>query len=131
MSFFIYGLLVAHPVMCDACHKENFTGFRYRCQKCHSYQLCQDCFWRGKVSGTHNNDHETREYSSFVCWTQFSKFLINQYWYTYFILTYFYCLFYRNHRANKLVIPYEKALDAYLRKGKIVYRDFQNSPRKH
>lgn len=53
--------------MCDACHKENFTGFRYRCQKCHSYQLCQDCFWRGKVSGTHNNDHETREYSSFVC----------------------------------------------------------------
>ncbi|KAK2577988.1 hypothetical protein KPH14_008418 [Odynerus spinipes] len=56
---------VAHPIMCDACHKENFTGFRYRCQKCHSYQLCQDCFWRGKVSGTHNIDHETREYSSF------------------------------------------------------------------
>ncbi|XP_014486703.1 PREDICTED: dystrobrevin beta isoform X4 [Dinoponera quadriceps] len=56
---------VAHPIMCDACHRENFTGFRYRCQKCHSYQLCQDCFWRGKVSGTHNNDHETREYSSF------------------------------------------------------------------
>ncbi|KAG7204583.1 hypothetical protein KM043_005003 [Ampulex compressa] len=56
---------VAHPTMCDACHKENFTGFRYRCQKCHSYQLCQDCFWRGNVSGTHNNDHEIREYSSF------------------------------------------------------------------
>ncbi|XP_014214877.1 dystrobrevin beta [Copidosoma floridanum] len=56
---------VTHPVMCDACHRENFNGFRYRCQKCHSYQLCQDCFWRGKTSGTHNNDHETREYSSF------------------------------------------------------------------
>lgn len=80
MSFFIYDLSVAHPVMCDACHKENFTGFRYRCQKCHSYQLCQDCFWRGKVSGTHNNDHETREYSSFVrVRTEFSKFLINEY----------------------------------------------------
>lgn len=59
-------LPVTHPTMCDACHRENFTGFRYRCQKCHSYQLCQDCFWRGKVSGTHNNDHDTREYSSFV-----------------------------------------------------------------
>lgn len=58
--------LVTHPIMCDACHRENFNGFRYRCQKCHSYQLCQDCFWRGKVSGGHNNDHETREYSSFV-----------------------------------------------------------------
>ena len=57
---------VTHPIMCDACHRENFAGFRYRCQKCNSYQLCQDCFWRGKVSGTHNNDHETREYSSFV-----------------------------------------------------------------
>ncbi|XP_046417991.1 dystrobrevin beta isoform X1 [Neodiprion virginianus] len=56
---------VVHPIPCDACHKENFTGFRYRCQKCHSYQLCQDCFWRGRVSGPHNNDHETREYSSF------------------------------------------------------------------
>ncbi|XP_023318880.1 dystrobrevin beta isoform X2 [Trichogramma pretiosum] len=56
---------VTHPIACDACHKENFTGFRYRCQKCHSYQLCQDCFWRGKVSGSHTNEHETREYSSF------------------------------------------------------------------
>ncbi|XP_053598573.1 dystrobrevin beta isoform X2 [Microplitis demolitor] len=56
---------VFHPIMCDACHKSNFSGFRYRCQKCISYQLCQDCFWRGKVSGGHTNDHETREYSSF------------------------------------------------------------------
>ncbi|CAB0031834.1 unnamed protein product [Trichogramma brassicae] len=56
---------VTHPIACDACHRENFTGFRYRCQKCHSYQLCQDCFWRGKVSGSHTNEHETREYSSF------------------------------------------------------------------
>lgn len=63
---FISLIAVTHPIMCDACHMENFTGFRYRCQKCHSYQLCQDCFWRGKVSGGHNNDHETREYSSFV-----------------------------------------------------------------
>lgn len=45
--------------------------------------------------------------------------------------SYFYCLFYRNHRVNKLVIPYEKALDVYLRKERIVYRDFQNSLRKH
>lgn len=47
------------------------------------------------------------------------------------MLLYFYCLFYRNHRVNKLVIPYERALDACLRKERIVYRDFQNSPRKH
>ncbi|XP_074108469.1 dystrobrevin beta isoform X2 [Cotesia typhae] len=56
---------VHHPIMCDACYKSNFSGFRYRCQKCNSYQLCQDCFWRGKVSGGHTNEHETREYSSF------------------------------------------------------------------
>ncbi|XP_058810048.1 dystrobrevin beta-like isoform X3 [Phymastichus coffea] len=56
---------VTHPVMCDVCHKDNFTGFRYRCQKCHSYQLCQNCFWQGKVSGTHNIDHDTKEFCSF------------------------------------------------------------------
>ncbi|XP_034944821.1 dystrobrevin beta isoform X2 [Chelonus insularis] len=57
--------LVIHYVTCDSCHTSNFTGFRYRCQKCYSYQLCQDCFWRGHVSGSHSNDHETKEYSNF------------------------------------------------------------------
>ncbi|XP_026466491.1 dystrobrevin beta-like [Ctenocephalides felis] len=56
---------VSHPTVCSACQRENFTGFRYRCQRCHGYQLCQDCFWRGKVSNGHTTDHEVKEYSSY------------------------------------------------------------------
>ncbi|XP_049940517.1 dystrobrevin beta isoform X1 [Schistocerca serialis cubense] len=56
---------VVHPMACDACQREGFAGFRYRCQKCHSYQLCQDCFWRGRVSGPHTNDHEVKEYTTY------------------------------------------------------------------
>lgn len=56
---------VVHPTICSVCHRENFTGFRYRCQRCHAYQMCQDCFWQGRVSLNHQNDHEVKEYSCF------------------------------------------------------------------
>ena len=57
---------VVHPMTCDACQREGFSGFRYRCQKCHNYQLCQDCFWRGRISGPHTNEHEVKEYTTYV-----------------------------------------------------------------
>lgn len=44
----------------------SFTGFRYKCQRCPNYQLCQQCFWRGRTSGNHSNEHEMKEYSSYV-----------------------------------------------------------------
>lgn len=56
---------VIHPTICSVCHRENFAGFRYRCQRCHAYQLCQECFWQGRVSLGHQPDHEVKEYSSF------------------------------------------------------------------
>ncbi|KAB0801484.1 hypothetical protein PPYR_05838 [Photinus pyralis] len=56
---------VVHPVQCDACQRENFTGFRYRCQKCPHYVLCQDCFWRGRVTTPHTLDHQVKEYASY------------------------------------------------------------------
>uniref|UniRef100_A0A183CHC7 ZZ-type domain-containing protein n=1 Tax=Globodera pallida TaxID=36090 RepID=A0A183CHC7_GLOPA len=46
---------VFHPVMCDSC----------QCQRCTNYQLCQSCFWRGRVSQSHSNEHEMKEYSSY------------------------------------------------------------------
>uniref|UniRef100_A0A7E4W1D4 Dystrobrevin n=1 Tax=Panagrellus redivivus TaxID=6233 RepID=A0A7E4W1D4_PANRE len=56
---------VYHPVVCDSCQVRAFTGFRYKCQRCPNYQLCQSCFWRGQVSKQHKNDHEMKEYSSY------------------------------------------------------------------
>lgn len=57
---------VLHPVQCDGCHRDSFMGFRYKCQRCYNYQLCQDCFWRGRTSGGHSNEHQMKEYTSYV-----------------------------------------------------------------
>ncbi|CAC5377786.1 Dystrobrevin-1,Dystrobrevin alpha,Dystrobrevin beta [Mytilus coruscus] len=56
---------VFHPVQCEGCHRESFMGFRYKCQRCYNYQLCQDCFWRGRTSGNHGNEHEMKEYTTY------------------------------------------------------------------
>lgn len=69
-------VLVVHPMACDACQREGFSGFRYRCQKCHNYQLCQDCFWRGRVSGPHTNEHEVKEYTTYVSYLMWSQFCL-------------------------------------------------------
>ncbi|XP_048386723.1 dystrobrevin, beta a isoform X6 [Stegostoma tigrinum] len=55
---------VFHPVECSYCRSESMMGFRYRCQQCHNYQLCQICFWRGYASGSHSNQHQMKEHSS-------------------------------------------------------------------
>ncbi|KAM8782902.1 dystrobrevin alpha isoform 6-T9 [Rhynchonycteris naso] len=65
---------VFHPVECSYCHKESMMGFRYRCQQCHNYQLCQDCFWRGHAGGSHSNQHQMKEYTS---WKSPAKKLTN------------------------------------------------------
>uniref|UniRef100_A0A8C6KW62 Dystrobrevin n=1 Tax=Nothobranchius furzeri TaxID=105023 RepID=A0A8C6KW62_NOTFU len=55
---------VYHPVACSFCRSNGMTGFRYRCLRCRGYQLCQNCFWRGKASGSHSNQHRMKEHSS-------------------------------------------------------------------
>lgn len=59
---------VFHPVECSYCRSESMMGFRYRCQQCHGYQLCQSCFWRGHANGPHSNQHQMKEHSSWVRW---------------------------------------------------------------
>ncbi|XP_061843192.1 dystrobrevin, beta a isoform X4 [Nerophis lumbriciformis] len=55
---------VHHPVTCSYCRSNGMTGFRYRCLRCRGYQLCQDCFWHGNANGSHNNQHQMKEHSS-------------------------------------------------------------------
>ncbi|CAF1063580.1 unnamed protein product [Adineta ricciae] len=59
---------VIHRVKCSACQRPSFSGFRYKCQQCHNrtYQLCQDCFWRGRTSEQHLSTHEMKEYTYFT-----------------------------------------------------------------
>ncbi|XP_032220916.1 dystrobrevin beta isoform X2 [Nematostella vectensis] len=53
-----------HQVACQVCKNKPVVGFRYKCLHCYNYVLCQDCFWRGKVSQHHKTDHDMREYST-------------------------------------------------------------------
>ncbi|XP_054475079.1 dystrobrevin beta-like isoform X2 [Anoplopoma fimbria] len=55
---------VYHPVSCSYCRGNAMIGFRYRCLRCRGYQLCQNCFWRGNASGSHSNQHQMKEHSS-------------------------------------------------------------------
>lgn len=55
--------LVTHQTSCSCCGQENFRGFRYKCKKCSNYNLCENCFWTGKHSGSHDPDqHPCKEY---------------------------------------------------------------------
>ncbi|XP_062530342.1 dystrobrevin beta isoform X1 [Bombyx mori] len=56
---------VVHPMSCSACRRGSLTGFRYRCTRCASCTLCQDCFWRGRPAPPHADDHEVKEYASY------------------------------------------------------------------
>ncbi|CAH0759885.1 unnamed protein product [Diatraea saccharalis] len=56
---------VVHPLACSACRRGSLAGLRYRCTRCANYTLCQDCFWRGRVSGVHTNEHEVKEYAAY------------------------------------------------------------------
>lgn len=66
---------VVHPVTCEVCRRNGFTGFRYKCQKCYNYNMCQDCFWRGRSSGSHNAD--THPCKEFCFWQSQSREISN------------------------------------------------------
>ncbi|CAF4323243.1 unnamed protein product [Rotaria socialis] len=59
---------VIQRVKCSACQRPSFSGFRYKCLQCtkRTYQLCQDCFWRGRTSDQHLSTHEMKEYTYFI-----------------------------------------------------------------
>ncbi|CAF3909043.1 unnamed protein product [Rotaria sp. Silwood2] len=63
-------LIIFHRLISveNGCQRASFSGFRYKCQQCHdrTYQLCQDCFWRGRVSDQHLPTHEMKEYTFFT-----------------------------------------------------------------
>ncbi|XP_068217091.1 dystrobrevin beta-like isoform X3 [Palaemon carinicauda] len=55
-----------HQTTCDGCRRENFSGLRYKCEKCHNYSMCQECFWLGRFSPPHSIDHQVKEHTAFT-----------------------------------------------------------------
>jgi len=70
---------VVHPISCNVCDRTHFNGFRYKCQKCRKYQMCQDCFWRGRVSNAHHLTHQMKEYTNYVSYLILKTFLVEKF----------------------------------------------------
>ncbi|ESN95567.1 hypothetical protein HELRODRAFT_102569 [Helobdella robusta] len=54
----------SHHVKCHVCKKFPIKGLRYRCLKCFSLDMCQNCFFSGKTAKSHKLNHPMQEYSS-------------------------------------------------------------------
>lgn len=89
-----HGFTVIHQTMCDGCRRENFSGLRYKCEKCHNYSMCQECFWLGRFSPPHSIHHQVKEYTAFVGFDVEILYFINCHWFFFFIFPppFFFCL---------------------------------------
>ncbi|XP_043236244.1 dystrophin-like isoform X3 [Amphibalanus amphitrite] len=51
-----------HQAKCNVCKEYPIIGFRYRCLKCFNFDMCQECFFTGRVSKSHKLTHPMHEY---------------------------------------------------------------------
>ncbi|GLV38782.1 Dystrophin [Carabus blaptoides fortunei] len=51
-----------HQAKCNICKQFPIIGFRYRCLKCFNFDMCQTCFFAGRVTKTHKFTHPMQEY---------------------------------------------------------------------
>ncbi|KAM6332367.1 dystrotelin [Podargus strigoides] len=54
--------MVSHQARCRVCEIFPITGLRYRCLKCLNFDLCQVCFFTGRVSKPHKRSHPVVEH---------------------------------------------------------------------
>nr|KAG5711701.1 hypothetical protein BaRGS_023465 [Batillaria attramentaria] len=53
---------VKHECKCSVCKANPIVGFRYKCLQCLKFNMCQDCFFKGKVAKNHQLRHPMQEY---------------------------------------------------------------------
>nr|CAH7713664.1 unnamed protein product [Callosobruchus chinensis] len=51
-----------HQAKCNACKQFPIVGLRYRCLKCFNFDMCQTCFFSGKLTKGHKLSHPMHEY---------------------------------------------------------------------
>ncbi|XP_022094793.1 dystrophin-like [Acanthaster planci] len=56
------GETAKHQAKCNVCKEFPIVGLRYRCLKCFNFDMCQNCFFSGRVSKNHKHSHPMQEY---------------------------------------------------------------------
>ncbi|XP_065582815.1 utrophin-like isoform X3 [Artemia franciscana] len=56
--------MAKHQAKCNICKMSPIVGLRYRCLKCFNFDLCQSCFFSGKIAKHHKLSHPMHEYCS-------------------------------------------------------------------
>ncbi|XP_012946043.2 dystrophin [Aplysia californica] len=51
-----------HQAKCNVCKEFPIVGFRYRCLKCFNFDVCQNCFFSGRIAKSHKLTHPMQEY---------------------------------------------------------------------
>ncbi|CAG9768578.1 unnamed protein product [Ceutorhynchus assimilis] len=51
-----------HQAKCNSCKQFPIIGLRYRCLKCFNFDMCQNCFFSGKLTKGHKLTHPMHEY---------------------------------------------------------------------
>ncbi|KAL1512976.1 hypothetical protein ABEB36_002471 [Hypothenemus hampei] len=51
-----------HQAKCNSCKQYPIVGLRYRCLKCFNFDMCQVCFFSGKLTKGHKLTHPMHEY---------------------------------------------------------------------
>ncbi|XP_025944912.1 dystrotelin [Apteryx rowi] len=54
--------MVSHQVRCRVCKNFPITGLRCRCLKCLNFDLCQGCFFTGRLNKPHKRSHPVVEH---------------------------------------------------------------------
>ncbi|XP_051480083.1 dystrotelin isoform X2 [Apus apus] len=54
--------MVSHQARCRVCKIFPITGLRYRCMKCLNFDLCQVCFFTGRLRKPHKRSHPVVEH---------------------------------------------------------------------
>ncbi|KAK9870702.1 hypothetical protein WA026_008274 [Henosepilachna vigintioctopunctata] len=51
-----------HQAKCNSCKQYPIVGLRYRCLKCFNFDMCQTCFFSGRLTKGHKLSHPMHEY---------------------------------------------------------------------
>ncbi|KAK4879768.1 hypothetical protein RN001_007914 [Aquatica leii] len=51
-----------HQAKCNSCKQYPIVGLRYRCLKCFNFDMCQVCFFAGRLTKSHKLTHPMHEY---------------------------------------------------------------------